>query len=371
MEANNLVIPRIPPCKGVPNFPPKFRFEDNRLLHYVTNEVTEKTMCDEFLTLLAVCHDVIAEYPGCAHEKAAPDASGHVHVHGFDLCTTPVAYQAASPDEKALVEAAKDLQYYFMYRGMEKVQVGKTTVDDAQTVRVNMLGATWDFKVLASLEFTSSRKRASVIVKDPRDGKIKVYIKGADTVVYELMDEQSKGAMWQYTSAQLSRFSQIGLRTLVCCYKVISEAEFEAWYADYKKAKSDMVNRAGMVANAEAAIEKNMVLIGSTAIEDRLQDGVPECIAKLAKAGIKICILTGDKVETAINIGRSCKLVSDIMQPENNKLIVIDIDEKLKEEEARRQCEIELKAAWELVKNNRDGQDDQGSHLFATFFLQN
>ena len=55
------------------------------------------------------------------------------------------------------------------------------------------------------------------------------------------------------------------------------------------------------------------MLVGATAIEDKLQDGVPECIAQLAKANIKIWVLTGDKMETAINIGYSCQLLTNDM----------------------------------------------------------
>jgi P-type E1-E2 ATPase len=49
-------------------------------------------------------------------------------------------------------------------------------------------------------------------------------------------------------------------------------------------------------------IENDLILIGSTAIEDKLQEGVPRCIETLQRAGIKIWVLTGDKIETAINI---------------------------------------------------------------------
>lgn len=101
-------------------------------------------------------------------------------------------------------------------------------------------------------------------------------------------------------------------------------------------------------------------MIGSTAIEDRLQDGVPECIYNLGRAGIKIWVLTGDKVETAINIGRSCRLIGDHMQPHNDTLFVIDIDDKLSDEEARSKTEQALNRAWEVVKNHPLGNDNQG-----------
>merc|ERR1711862_629854 len=82
-------------------------------------------------------------------------------------------------------------------------------------------------------------------------------------------------------------------------------------------------------------IENNLTLVGATAIEDRLQEGVTETIKSLILAGIKIWVLTGDKVETAINIGRSSLLITKKMKQKDNSLIVIDIDEKLESEEAK------------------------------------
>jgi magnesium-transporting ATPase (P-type) len=61
-------------------------------------------------------------------------------------------------------------------------------------------------------------------------------------------------------------------------------------------------------------IEAGLGLLGCTAIEDKLQDGVPKCIADLARAGVKIWVLTGDKEETAINIGFACQLITDDMR---------------------------------------------------------
>lgn len=56
----------------------------------------------------------------------------------------------------------------------------------------------------------------------------------------------------------------------------------------------------------QAEIETDLLLLGGTAIEDKLQDNVGQTIKQLKETGIKIWVLTGDKVETAINIGYAC-----------------------------------------------------------------
>lgn len=83
-----------------------------------------------------------------------------------------------------------------------------------------------------------------------------IYMKGADSIVFPLLSQSSKDKYWNYTAGELSKFSTIGLRTLVVAYKELSEDEFLSWFAELKRARSDMVNRAGMVANAENMIER-------------------------------------------------------------------------------------------------------------------
>ena len=79
----------------------------------------------------------------------------------------------------------------------------------------------------------------------------------------------------------------------------------------YKKATLSIQNREKKLDEAAELIEKNLLILGATAIEDKLQQGVPETIVMLKKAGIKVWVLTGDKIETAVNIGYSCQLLTD------------------------------------------------------------
>ena len=106
-------------------------------------------------------------------------------------------------------------------------------------------------------------------------------------------------------------FSTEGLRTLLYSYKWLSHDEYKAWANKYHEAKTSLVDRSKQMAEVGEQIEVNLELLGATAIEDKLQEGVPEAIEKLRRAGIKMWMLTGDKRETAINIGYACKLIYD------------------------------------------------------------
>lgn len=94
----------------------------------------------------------------------------------------------------------------------------------------------------------------------------------------------------------------------------ISNEEYTEWSVMYDKAATTLVNRADELDHAAEIIEKDMLLLGATAIEDKLQDGVPDTIHTLQEANIKVWVLTGDRQETAINIGYSCKLLTEDME---------------------------------------------------------
>ncbi|ELW59612.1 putative phospholipid-transporting ATPase IA [Tupaia chinensis] len=155
-----------------------------------------------------------------------------------------------------------------------------------------------------------ARKRMSVIVRTP-SGKLRLYCKGADTVIYDRLAETSKYK--EITLKHLEQFATEGLRTLCFAVAEISESDFEEWRIVYQRASTSVQNRLLKLEESYELIEKNLQLLGATAIEDKLQDQVPETIETLMKADIKIWILTGDKQETAINIGHSCKLLKKNM----------------------------------------------------------
>ncbi|MGH0144496.1 UNVERIFIED_CONTAM: hypothetical protein FKN15_042481 [Acipenser sinensis] len=144
------------------------------------------------------------------------------------------------------------------------------------------------------------------------DGTIRLYCKGADTVIYERLHPESENK--EITQTELDIFANETLRTLCLCYKDISDEEFSTWAAKHKDARIAVTDRDAALDKVYEEIETNLLLIGATAIEDKLQDGVPETISNLAKADIKIWVLTGDKKETAENIGYACQLLTDETQ---------------------------------------------------------
>ncbi|OMH81722.1 putative phospholipid-transporting ATPase DRS2 [Zancudomyces culisetae] len=231
----------------------------------------------EFLQLVATCHTVIPEIKEVDGEMV-------------------MEYQASSPDEEALVKGVAEFGFKFNVR-------------KPKTIVVNVLGQDLEYQVLNVNEFNSTRKRMSAILRMP-DGTIKLYCKGADTVIFERLAEHSRENVGK-TVSHLEEFASEGLRTLCLSSRVISEQEYQNWSQIYSTAATTLKNRQEALDNAAELIEKDMVLVGATAIEDKLQEGVPRTIAMLAQAGIKIWVLTGDRQETAINIGYSCKLLQE------------------------------------------------------------
>uniref|UniRef100_A0A3B5QCU7 Phospholipid-transporting ATPase n=1 Tax=Xiphophorus maculatus TaxID=8083 RepID=A0A3B5QCU7_XIPMA len=251
----------------------KFQFVDHFLVANIKSKKDKDVL--EFFKLLSLCHTVMVE---------SKDGE--------------LVYQAASPDEGALVTAARNFGFVFLSRTQD-------------TITVSEMGQEATYEMLALLDFNSDRKRMSIILKFP-DGRIRLYCKGADTVIYERLSPNTRHK--ETTQTALDIFANETLRTLCLCYKDISASEFEAWSRRHKEAQLNMVDREAALDRVYEDIEKDLMLIGATAIEDKLQDGVPETIANLAKAGIKIWVLTGDKKETAENIGYSCQLLTDKMQ---------------------------------------------------------
>lgn len=347
-----------------------------------------------------------------------------------------IEYQAASPDEQALVRAAQELGYIVINRLKGRIVIksfphgseGKPMLEE--------------YEVLDVIEFSSNRKRMSVVVRMP-DQRICIFCKGADSTIMQLLrlsglamakaneiqqrvserqnleaqevirrtsgalirkssmartslgiDRLSMGGIerpsintarlqpirdevdhWlrdretdtdmsspdqcsiYYSprpSAQLSSrnpytspdgraslqkeehcalvedsllvddaavfercfqhvndFATEGLRTLLYGYRFVEEEEYRTWKKINLDASTSLVDRQDKMDKAGAMIERDLEMAGATAIEDKLQDGVPEAVDKLRRAGIKLFMLTGDKRQTAINIGHSCRLIKD------------------------------------------------------------
>ncbi|KAI0126054.1 P-type ATPase [Xylariales sp. AK1849] len=377
--------------------------------------------------------------PGSPFARKARD-----YILALALCHTclpeikdgEVDFQASSPDELALVRAAQELGYLVIHRSSQTVTLNISSDNGGERTEI--------YDILDVIEFSSKRKRMSIVVRYP-DGRICIICKGADSMVLprlrlanlalkkvsevrksaelerellrrseQLEPRNSFGGRPSLTVARksigtpvqagpskrrpeiersksfeaskiqwsqdlppkgrpslgvrtvsldiskslsasspmaltpvddkfgflddpsinddsvvftrcfkhLDDFASEGLRTLLFARKFIPEAEYRTWRKIYNDATTSLVDRQEMIEAAGEMIEQSLDLVGATAIEDKLQAGVPETIEKLRRANIKIWMLTGDKRETAINIAHSariCRPGSDIFILDSTK----------------------------------------------------
>ncbi|KAG7266322.1 hypothetical protein CRUP_038473, partial [Coryphaenoides rupestris] len=253
---------------------PKFVFHDHSLVEVVREG---DPVAQAFFRLLALCHTVMPE------EKI----EGQLY------------YQAQSPDEGALVTAARNFGFVFRSRTPE-------------SIRIMEMGREVTYELLAVLDFNNVRKRMSVIVRSP-EGKLTLFCKGADTIIYERL-HPACAKLKSTTTNHLNEYAGDGLRTLVLAYKDLDEDFMDDWRRRHHEANISMDGKEERLDELYEEIEKDLMLLGASAVEDKLQDGVPQTIEQLAKADIKIWVLTGDKQETAENIGYSCNMLREEMK---------------------------------------------------------
>ncbi|EPZ32698.1 Serine/threonine-dual specificity kinase domain-containing protein [Rozella allomycis CSF55] len=251
-------------------------FVDPFLFSHLLNIPEQSRNIIDFFRILSVCHTVLSQKPNCSTQISGDDIA--------DTKYSEIIYKAQSPDEAALVSASRNLGFSFLYR-------------ENDFLYIDLLGKIEKYKILNVLEFNSSRKRMSVIVQR-MTGEILLYCKGADSVIYERLAKIQK-ELESETLIHLESFAQ----------EVIDADEYESWSLRYSEASSSLKEREILIDKIASEIENNLILVGATAIEDKLQEGVPETIELLGRAGMKIWVLTGDKMETAINIGFSCNLL--------------------------------------------------------------
>lgn len=152
----------------------------------------------------------------------------------------------------------------------------------------------------------------SVILGCP-DNSVKVFVKGADTSMFNVIDKSLSLDIIHSTEAHLHSYSSTGLRTLVIGMRELNASEFEQWQSAYETASTALIGRAALLRKVASNVESNLRILGASGIEDKLQQGVPEAIESLRIAGMKVWVLTGDKQETAISIGYSSKLLTSQM----------------------------------------------------------
>eukprot|EP00833_Pecoramyces_ruminatium_P015707 jgi/Orpsp1_1/1189739/evm.model.d7180000074113.1 len=203
-----------------------------------------------------------------------------------------LTYEASSPDEIAIVKWTENIGMTLIYRDTKKIKL-RTPIDTIL-----------EFSILEIFPFTSETKRMGIIVKDEITNEITFYMKGADAVLSKMV------LFNDWLDEECGNMARKGLRTLVIARKKLSLDTYMEFQGRYDQAKLSVVDRNGEMERVQTTIEKDLELLGLTGVEDKLQDNVKPTLELLRNSGIKIWMLTGDKVETASCIAVSSKLVS-------------------------------------------------------------
>ena len=285
-------------------------------------------------------------------------------------------YIGMSPDSIELVRAAR-LQGYQLTKGKsskfrrvkteyynENIKKSKTRDNNGMQIGYkteiseNNLNAK-DYEVLNIIAFTSDRKRESVIVKE--NNIIRLYIKGADTIIEKRLTKNTNKDILEKCKTSVNYFSSQGYRTLLIGMKVLSQSEYNTFAQKLNEANMSLENKDKKVEEIYDKMEQNIYLIGCTIVEDKLQDKVPETIKDLRNANIKIWMLTGDKMNTAYNIGLSCNLIST-----NMKIFKLcGIEKKLNEQMEmvnKEECEkviLDFAKEFNKFKGNFDSMNNE------------
>lgn len=221
---------------------------------------------DFFLKVISTCHTVMIDY-------SDPDC---------------LRYQGSSPDELAMVNVAAELAYKFSKRS-------------SGTITIEIRGEPFTIEVFAVIEFTSARKRMSIVTRLPDDNYY-LFCKGADSIIFDCLELGSKDSQELKKSLKdIEDFASSGLRTLCFASRKLDKDFALEWLDKWNDALNTVTDRQQHIDSVAQLIETDLKFIGATGVEDRLQDDVPKTIETLMKANIKLWMLTGDRFETAVS----------------------------------------------------------------------
>ena len=269
---------------------------------------TQFEAIDQFLLDIVINHDVLIE------KKTEKN---------------DVIYQGVSPDEVTLVSAANELGYTFISRENNKITV--FVYDDEKNEEQIR-----EFDILQKFDFTSERQRSSIIVRDKLNNQIIIYIKGSDKKIFAGKNKFSADNIYEISQKHVDQFARQGLRTLCYSFKYLDENEYNNWIKEYNDLKYKAINDKSLNNKLDLMIEEiegNSIILGVSALEDKLQDRVKEDIEDFIEAGINFWMITGDKMDTAETIGYSCGIISEdseVYKIRDNK----DVNEIVKELES-------------------------------------
>lgn len=220
-------------------------------------------------------------------------------------------YEAESPDELALVNAAYAYEFILENRNANTVLINDPNEGNVE------------YELLKVLPFDSNRKCMSIVTRKLNVGvgqrqEVILFSKGADSTILPALApcplDSEEYSLREKTQNQLDLYARQGLRVLLIAKRNLDPVEFSEWYSKHQECEMSTESREKKIRESFGLLERNLTLIGATGIEDRLQENVPETIANLLSAGIIVWVLTGDKTETAINIAFSAKLFNSEME---------------------------------------------------------
>ena len=314
-------------------------------------------LCNEFNKekMLSLLHDEstipIPNCPFSSWKQVTIDfllnmALNHSVLTEYDDVKRKIVYQGNSPDEVALVQSAGELGVELMDKYNENIKL--------------RIGSDFEiYEVLTKFEFTSSRMRSSIIVRDEFD-IIKVFSKGADIIMLDRLNSFSSEQLIDSIKENAGMFAKEGLRTLCFCVKQLPNEYFYAWKHEYDRLKEEVVNDPKLsekINEMEEEIESELNFVGITALDDELQDNVKTCIRDFMDAGIKVWMITGDKLDTAESIGFSCRLFND-----NTEIFKV----KSGSVESTRKRLEEILIMMEELENEEQNEEEQDKIGFET-----
>ncbi|XP_073069360.1 probable phospholipid-transporting ATPase IIB isoform X8 [Manis javanica] len=242
----------------------------------------------EAVKAIALCHNVTPVY----ESQASVAGEAECAEVDRDLSDENRAYQASSPDEVALVQWTESVGLTLVNRDLTSMQLRTPS------------GQILTYYVLQMFPFTSESKRMGVIVRDESTAEITFYMKGADVAMATIVQYND------WLEEECGNMAREGLRTLVVAKRVLTEEQYQDFESRYTQAKLSVHDRALKVTAVVESLEREMELLCLTGVEDQLQADVRPTLETLRNAGIKIWMLTGDKLETATCIAKSSHLVS-------------------------------------------------------------
>ncbi|KAJ8949373.1 hypothetical protein NQ314_008233 [Rhamnusium bicolor] len=287
---------------------------------------SEKTRIRDAVQALALCHNI---FSSILSGSITSETEADQHLQTPDKAVT---YQASSPDEVALVQWTQDVGLTLSRRDLSSMQL------------LGPDGRLLNYAILQIFPFTSETKRMGIIVKDLNTGEIFFYLKGADVVM---------SAIVQYTDwleEEVGNMARDGLRTLVVAKKILTEEQYLDFETRYNVARLSTTDRVTRVAQVVESLEREMELLCITGVEDKLQDNVRATLELLRNAGIKIWMLTGDKLETATCIAKSSRLVSRTQGLHIFKKVVTRTDAHLELNAYRRKQDCALVISGESLE---------------------